>query len=220
MQATDIKFYKALSVSGGGISTTVIESGVLHSFIPRVGASTAESGGIIFHKCFIKNTNVSGVAENTKVFLASPSLGTDIVSLFAGTNSDTTSNFNQSREFGIALTTSELNRSTKVINVSSESNNIEAIFKSGDYIIFINKATGQKIISAVIDYASASSITVQSDINASIVLNDCYVSSCVNVGSLSSGQSFGVWLKQIVPSQSIAMTSPPNSVLISAVFDA
>ena len=218
MIASDIKFYKPNAVDGGAITATLVESGVLHSLLTQINPSLAEAGGERYSKMFIKNTHVSDTALGADICMPKIPDGDDVAVIFLGTPTDTTSNFDNSKLYGIASATADLDRGTKIIPISTKLLNAVDVFASGDKITFISKFTNNKILKATIDTVSNTEIKVIEDIPVQD-LNDTWIANTISLGDFASLQEQGLWIKQIIPPFASAMEAPADSLMVSVIFD-
>jgi len=217
--AADIKFYKASADNGGTIGTEEIVSGTLNNLLDDVTGAEAEVGVTKHYKFFVKNTNASDDASTVTISLASFTDGGDNVKIFPGTSDDTTDNFDDSKLFGVAHATGELDRGTKVIPIEVENDmDPTTLFASGDRIVFADSSTYAKIVSATVASVSSGAITVNEDIPADIVLDDSYIGNAIEVATLASGASVGVWIKQSVPAYTQPMEDPADRFVVLVAF--
>ena len=220
MTADEMKFYKAAGDDGGVISTTEIVDGQMNNLMPDVTATDAEAGATVYRKFFIKNTNASDTAKSVKVCLISFTPADDFVNIFPGTADDTTANFTNTKKYGIALATAELDRATKEVACSTEAQQaLSDIFEVGDTILFVNRSDDSRIATATVATVNAGSLVINEDIPADIVLNDSYICNAVAAGDLAPDGSFGVWVRQDIPAYASAYEDPPDNFKISVYFD-
>lgn len=215
MQSSDIVFYKANA--DGTISNTIIESGVLNSLIRDVSPNIAESGGTVFYKMFYKNTNATLTAYASNICLAKYPDADDEVIFFVGTSNDIV--VDETKSYGIVLATSELDRSTKTINISTKGLDPTTIFEVGDAITFIDATTNDKIAKVTIASLTATDITINEDLPPSYTTNGAYIANTYVGGDLASGASLSVWIKQIIPAFSTSMEVPPDSLMFNVIFN-
>lgn len=219
MIVADIKYYKALADNGGAISTNEVQSGVLNSLLKNVSPTTTESGGVIFTKLFIKNTNATDTAYSADVCLGKYADGEDDFVIFSGTPTDTTATFVDTKVYGIASADTELDRALKTFTISTKNANAVDIFASGDKITFIDKTTNIKIAKATIDTVTNTEIKVIEDIPASFVLLDSWVSNTIKIGDFLPNEEVAIWLKQKVKPFTTPMENPADSQIVLTIFD-
>lgn len=215
----DIRLYKSETTDGGTIGAEEIVSGVLNNLFSDVSANDAETGTTRYRKFFVKNESAADDANGMTVSLMSFTGGGDWVALFPGTADDTTSNFDNSRIYGVAHATGELDRSTKQIPIEVENGaDPTVVFKAGDRIVFADYASRSKITSATIAAVDATTITVNEDVPTDYVLDGSYIGAAIEVGTLAAGSSTAIWVQQNVPPYTQPMVDPADSFSILISF--
>ena len=89
MTATDLVYYNALNIRGGGIDlASPITTGQLNNLLPNVNAIDAENGITKYRKFFVKNTHGTDTALALAIAMTRFSDADDYMALFAGTETD------------------------------------------------------------------------------------------------------------------------------------
>jgi len=220
MVGTDLKFYKASGDDGGAIGTDEIVDGVLNNLVPDISATMAETGGVVYRKFFIKNTNANDTAKNVDIMLSSFASGDDTVVIYPGTDSDTTSDMDESTVYGVAMATAELDRSSKSVTYETDgSQDGTTLFRVADRIVFVD-SKGVRLASASIASIDASTITINEDIPDSIALNGAWVCNALSPGDMAPDATYSVWVRVTIPPYSTPMEDPSDRFSVATFFDA
>jgi len=221
MTASDIKFYRAEGDDGGAIDENAeIVDGVLNNLMPDITASDAEAGKTVYRKFFVKNASASETANSVVICLTAMTPGEDYANIFPGTADDTTANMDDSKLYGIAKTTEELDRSTKKVTVTIEGGqDLTQRFAQDDKIVFVDATSGARLAGATVNAVDATSITVNEDIPERIVLDGAYVCNAIDIGTLDAGATTAAWVKLTVPSFCRPQEEPADYTIPTVFFD-
>ena len=214
---TDIHFYHSLAADGGDIDTgNEIISDSLNSFIGDVSAADSESGVVKRTKFYVKNEHATDSLYLGSLGLSSFSLGDDYFALYESTgNSTTTGDETFTRRYGVAHTTGEMSGLTIAIEFEDPTMYTD-IFQPGDTVTFFNSSNQSKICSGTIDTVTSTSLTVLEDLTAN-VLDNSYVSTIAEAGTIAAGGYAGFWLEQVVLPYSGEQLS--NTMNLTFYFD-
>ena len=146
--AAEVKKYRSAEVSdaitnGGLMSNNEMISNVSENVFPDVPQSERVAGSTKFRKSFVKVENDNDeTLFNTRLFLNRTSPGDDIVTIFAGTQSDTQNDITGSEDhYGAGQLNADVLAGVTSIDVLVEDDSIDRIFRVGDVIRITDKET-------------------------------------------------------------------------------
>jgi len=186
--------------NGGDITDIEIESGVLHSFIPRIRTRTAEAGGERWFKFFVKtDVDIVSIGIDVAKYTTSPS---EEVYFALETKSDHTDY------------ESDLNKDNLKITADR---NVSDFVKADDWITFYDSDIN-RVTSMQVDSVDNDTITFKQWSDKAIFENYT-ASSSILVDSLNANEYIGVWIKQVVGAYTEAMENPANEFVFNCWYD-
>lgn len=137
----EIKMYRSVSISdgnsnGGLMSSVQVVSGSAKNLFPQVSESEREEGITRYRKFFIKIANDDDLtANNSRVYLDRYTLGDDIVTFFAGTQTDTQAEIDEDDSAFVLYGAGQLAQNVSAgdieIDVSIEDQDLAQVFREG-----------------------------------------------------------------------------------------
>ena len=200
--------------NGGDITDIVIESGVAHSFIPRVRPSTAELGGERYFKFYIK-TDIDIVSIGIDVAKYTDSETEEIYLTLANSNDEVESDLDKDnlRLYG----------GFRVISVDEDNLQITAdrdvseFVKADDNVTFYDSEYKRKT-AMIVKSVDTDKITFKKWSDITINTGD-FASSTLLIDSLDKDEYIGIWIKQVIPAYTKAMEDPLDNFVINVWYD-
>ena len=196
--------------NGGDITDNLIESGVLHSFMPRVRPRMAEIGGERWFKFFVK-ADVDIVSIGIDIAKYTKSEDEEIYIALENNHNEVESDIDKDniRLFG-GFRVVDIDKDNKQITADRD---VSDFVKAGDYVTFYNKSNN-RIISLKVDSVDEDKITFK-------ILKDIEIgylaSSSLFVENINKDEYIGIWLKQTIKEYSQGID--PNSCILNIWYD-
>jgi hypothetical protein len=144
---TELKIYRAATISsgsdnGGVISAGLAGSGVANAIFPNITESERVAGATDLRKVFYKVANDSDIALlNSKVYISQETVGDDAIAMHTGTFTNTQGDLTGSEAlYGCASLNVSATATDTAIEVLVEDWATTPIFRDGDEIRITNKA--------------------------------------------------------------------------------
>ena len=215
-----LKFYRSNydefepNNNGGDITDIEIESGVAHSFIPRVRPRMAELGGERYFKFYIKtDIDIIMIGIDIAKFTKSPK--EEVYLAFAGSNDEVESDLDKDnlRLYG-GFSVVSVDKNNLQITADRD---VSEFIKADDNVTFYDSASKRKT-AMIVNSVDTDKITFKEWSNVPISVGD-YGSSSLYVDSLDKDEYIGIWLKQVVPAYTEAMEDPLDSFNLNIWYD-
>jgi len=217
-----IKLYRSTydefdtSQNGGDITDAQIESGVLHSFIPRVRPRMAEVGGERWFKFFVKtDADIVSIGIDIAKYTTSQSEEVYFALETKSDHSDVEDDLNKDdiRLYG-SLLVNEVDKDNLKITADRK---VSDFIKADDWVTFydsdINRVTAMEV-----DTVDDDTITFKQWSDKTISENYT-ASSSILVDSLNADEYVGIWIKQVVNSYTEAMENPADEFIFNCWYD-
>jgi len=200
--------------NGGDITDIVIESGVLHSFIPRVRPRMAENGGERWFKFFIK-TDIDIIDIGIDVAKYTSSEDEEIYIALEANHDEVESDIDKDniRLFG----------GFRVVDIDIDNLQITAdrdvsnFVKAGDWVTFYDNNIS-RVTAMEVDNVDEDNITFK-NWSDKIIEIDYTASSSLLISELEANGYIGVWIKQVINKYAKAMENPADSFVINVWYD-
>jgi len=211
--AAELKLYKSSVVNdigsnGAGMSANQIVTGVSNNIFPNIPQAERLAGSTKYRKAFYKVANdADETLANCKVFMTKQTPSTDMVTFFAGTQTEVRSTVSADGitdtkdHYGVGDLNADVSAAANVFDVLVENDAVETIFRDGDEIRISDQATlggaGNEefhTINTVTYVSNVATITIVGTLaNAFTTAGGTHVASVLSVSDIvSSGDTFAV----------------------------
>lgn len=214
-----IKFYKSnydefdSSVNGGAITSTQIETGVLHSMIPRVRPRIAETGGDRWFKMFM-SSDEDILSIGVDIAKVSDSPSEEIYLSFASSDDvEDDIDKDNARIFG-GFVIDSLDETNKKITADREVTNFVT---GGDFVTFYD-GNLVRLTALEVDSINENEIVVKEWGNVSLNAGNT-ASSTLLFDSIDKDANVAVWIKQEIKPFTEAMEEPADSFSLNIWYD-
>jgi len=212
-----IKFYRSTydefddTVNGGDITTTEIETGVLHSFIPHVRPYTAETGGERWFKFYAK-TDEDIITVGIDIAKTTISPTEEVYIGKAGSNSEVEHDLDKSnfRLYGGFIITN-VDSTNKQITADRD---VSDFVKIDDRVTFYNN--DDRITMMEVENVDTNKITFKIWTDKTI---DVGYNGCSTVFFDEITDYVGLWLKQVVGAYTEAMEEPTDEFRLNIWYE-
>ena len=200
--------------NGGDITDKIIESGVLHSFIPRIRPRMVEIGGERWFKFFI-TTNRDIVTLGIDIAKYTDSVDEEVYIGLENEHTEVESDIDKDniRLYAGFLVT-DIDIDNKKITADRDVSNF---VKSDDWITFYDSDIN-RITSMEVDSVDEDKITFKNWSDKEIK-KDYTASSSLLINKLNTDQYIGIWIKQIVKEYAQGMENPPDNFILNTWYD-
>jgi len=200
--------------NGGDITDKIIESGVLHSFIPRIRPRMVEIGGERWFKFFI-TTNRDIVTLGIDIAKYTDSIDEEVYIGLENEHTEVESDIDKDniRLYAGFLVT-DIDIDNKKITADRDVSNF---VKSDDWITFYDSDIN-RITSMEVDSVDEDKITFKNWSDKEIK-KDYTASSSLLINKLNTDQYIGIWIKQIVKEYAQGMENPPDNFILNTWYD-
>lgn len=180
--------------NGGRMTSTSIPTSVKNNILPDVSNSDRIAGITEFRKIFIHVANVDDLPlTNPKIFVDKPTPGTDNVTIFQGTTTDTEATIGTPILFGCGYLDTAATAGDLVVSVRTEDFNLNYL-QAGMPVRISDKpsvdAAGNEeyfTISSISVYAGdIVSLTLSAALANSYATTDTYISSVIEPGTIQA----------------------------------
>ena len=200
--------------NGGDITDIVIESGVLHSFIPRIRPRMAEVGGERWFKFFVK-TDKDIINLGIDVAKYTKSEDEEIYITLEDNHDEVESDIDKDniRLFGGFLV-KEVDKDNLQITADRD---VSDFVKAGDWVTFYDNDVS-RVTAMEVENVDNDKITFKNWSDKTI-LSGYTASSTILIDSLNKDEYIGIWIKQVVNPYAKAMENPADSFIINCWYD-
>ena len=122
----------------------------------------------------------------------------DSVGVFLGTANDDETNFDNSKIYGIAKATDELDRATKQIQCEVKNKTLADYFATNDKLTFIDSIKNKQFAGTIASVGS-NFLEINEEVPTSYITKNSFLGNTLNIGTFSAGQEIAVWIQNYLP---------------------